>query len=484
MMFLASIILGGGAGTRLFPLTSQRTKPTVLIGGCYRLIEVPMSNCINSGIRKIFILTQFNSFSLNRHLARTYNFGNDMNFSDGFVEVLAATQTPGEAGKRWFQGTADAVRQFIWVFEMDDGICKSMVETQGYVCEEHTVTTQDGYILSVQRIPVGRSGKKPDKPPVLLQHGLMVDANTWLMNSPEGSLAFILADSGFDVWLSNTRGTNYSRGHTSLSANDPAYWEWSWDELVNYDLPASFQYVYSQTGQKLHYVGHSLGTLIALAAFSQEKLLNMSRSAALLSPIAYMGQMPALLARYSAQTFSAESLYLSGVRELSPTGGGAAQLLGAICNGPGINCDDLLTATTGANCCLDPSAVASFLAHGPQSTATKNIIHLAQMIRQGTIAMYDYGNVVENSIHYRQPIPPVYDMSRIPKDLPLFLSYGGRDILSDVNDVQTLLRSLANHDADKLVAQYIEDYAHVDFILGANAKQVVYDPLMAFFNLH
>ncbi|XP_050366451.1 glucose-1-phosphate adenylyltransferase large subunit, chloroplastic/amyloplastic-like [Argentina anserina] len=114
---VASIILGGGAGTRLFPLTSRRAKPAVPIGGCYRLIDIPMSNCINSGIKKIFILTQFNSFSLNRHLARTYNFGDGMNFGDGFVEVLAATQTPGEAGKKWFQGTADAVRQFVWVFE-------------------------------------------------------------------------------------------------------------------------------------------------------------------------------------------------------------------------------------------------------------------------------------------------------------------------------------------------------------------------------
>ncbi|KAK0582157.1 hypothetical protein LWI29_022163 [Acer saccharum] len=114
---VASIILGGGAGTRLFPLTGRRAKPAVPIGGCYRLIDVPMSNCINSGINKIFILTQFNSQSLNRHIARTYNLGNGVNFGDGFVEVLAATQTPGESGKKWFQGTADAVRQFIWMFE-------------------------------------------------------------------------------------------------------------------------------------------------------------------------------------------------------------------------------------------------------------------------------------------------------------------------------------------------------------------------------
>nr|WKL05550.1 ADP-glucose pyrophosphorylase large subunit 2 [Colocasia esculenta] len=114
---VASIILGGGAGTRLFPLTGMRAKPAVPIGGGYRLIDVPMSNCINSGIKKIYVLTQFNSQSLNRHLARTYNLGNGVNFGDGFVEVLAATQTPGEDGKKWFQGTADAVRQFVWLFE-------------------------------------------------------------------------------------------------------------------------------------------------------------------------------------------------------------------------------------------------------------------------------------------------------------------------------------------------------------------------------
>ncbi|KAF3435727.1 hypothetical protein FNV43_RR22819 [Rhamnella rubrinervis] len=113
---VASIILGGGAGTQLFPLTRRAATPAVPVGGCYRLIDIPMSNCINSGINKIFVLTQYNSTSLNRHLARTY-YGNGVNFGDGFVEVLAATQTSGETGMNWFQGTADAVRQFTWVFE-------------------------------------------------------------------------------------------------------------------------------------------------------------------------------------------------------------------------------------------------------------------------------------------------------------------------------------------------------------------------------
>jgi glucose-1-phosphate adenylyltransferase len=107
-----SIILGGGAGTRLYPLTKLRAKPAVPVAGKYRLIDIPVSNCINSEIFKIYVLTQFNSASLNRHIARTYNF---TGFNEGFVEVLAAQQTP--ENPNWFQGTADAVRQYLWLME-------------------------------------------------------------------------------------------------------------------------------------------------------------------------------------------------------------------------------------------------------------------------------------------------------------------------------------------------------------------------------
>ena len=101
-----TLILGGGRGVRLFPLTFMRSKPAVPLGGKYRLIDIPISNCLHAGLKRIFVLTQFNSASLNRHIAQTYRL--DM-FSDGFVEVLAAEQTPQSSD--WFQGTADAVRQ-------------------------------------------------------------------------------------------------------------------------------------------------------------------------------------------------------------------------------------------------------------------------------------------------------------------------------------------------------------------------------------
>src|SRR5271156_4180908 len=101
-----SVILGGGAGTRLFPLTKDRSKPAVPLAGKYRIVDIPISNCLNSGLKRIFLLTQFNSSSLHRHIQQSYQFDE---FSNGFVEIMAAQQTPGSTA--WYQGTADAVRQ-------------------------------------------------------------------------------------------------------------------------------------------------------------------------------------------------------------------------------------------------------------------------------------------------------------------------------------------------------------------------------------
>ncbi|TDH26521.1 glucose-1-phosphate adenylyltransferase [Segetibacter sp. 3557_3] len=103
---VVAVILGGGSGTRLYPLTASRSKPAVPIAGKYRLVDIPISNCINSNINRMFVLTQFNSASLNKHIKNTYHFSA---FSKGFVDILAAEQTPDNPG--WYQGTADAVRQ-------------------------------------------------------------------------------------------------------------------------------------------------------------------------------------------------------------------------------------------------------------------------------------------------------------------------------------------------------------------------------------
>lgn len=110
-----ALVLGGGRGTRLFPLTRDRSKPAVPLAGKYRIIDVPLSNCINSGVKRIYVLTQFNSVSLHRHIRRTYTFDH---FSGGFVEILAAQQTLDTS--TWYQGTADAVRQHLRLLQQAD----------------------------------------------------------------------------------------------------------------------------------------------------------------------------------------------------------------------------------------------------------------------------------------------------------------------------------------------------------------------------
>ena len=150
-----SIIMGGGAGTRLFPLTKDRAKPAVPIGGKYRLVDIPISNCLNSGIRSIYVLTQFNSTSLHRHINASYKFDN---FSPSIVEILAAQQTP--EGSTWYQGTADAVRQNLRTF-LEDGheyfiiLSGDQLYRMDYreIIQQHIVAGAD---LTIACIPVNR----------------------------------------------------------------------------------------------------------------------------------------------------------------------------------------------------------------------------------------------------------------------------------------------------------------------------------------
>ncbi|XP_004513191.1 triacylglycerol lipase 2 isoform X2 [Cicer arietinum] len=368
---------------------------------------------------------------------------------------------------------------------VDVGICASSVIVYGYKCQELQVTTKDGYILSLQRIPEGSGvGRTSDtrKQPVILQHGVLVDGMTWLMNPPEQNLPLILADNGFDVWIANTRGTRYSRRHVSLDPSNPAYWNWSWDELVTYDLPAVFDYVFSQTGQKINYVGHSLGTLIALASFSEKKLVNQLKSAALLSPIAYLSHMKTALGVIAAKSFLGEITKLFGLAEFDLNGLPVEAFLKSTCARPEINCYDLLTALTGKNCCLNSSTVDRFLMNEPQSTSTKNMVHLSQIVRRGVLAKFNYVRPDYNIMHYGEIFPPIYNLSNIPHDLPLFISYGGQDALSDVPDVENLLDMLKFHDVDKISVQFVKDYAHADYVMGFNAKDIVYNFVLSFFN--
>src|SRR5579859_2198439 len=150
-----SVIMGGGQGTRLFPLTKERAKPAVPLAGKYRLVDIPISNCINSGLRRIYLLTQFNSASLHRHISQSYKFDH---FAGGFVEILAAEQTYADTS--WYQGTADAVRKnLIHILNNDFDYLLVLSGDQLYrmdfrtIIAQHSETSAD---LTIATIPVGR----------------------------------------------------------------------------------------------------------------------------------------------------------------------------------------------------------------------------------------------------------------------------------------------------------------------------------------
>jgi len=150
-----SVIMGGGQGTRLFPLTKERAKPAVPLAGKYRLVDIPISNCINSGLRRIYLLTQFNSASLHRHISQSYKFDH---FAGGFVEILAAEQTYADAS--WYQGTADAVRKNKIHFRNHDWDYLLILSGDQlyrmdfrHIIEQHAETDAD---ITIATIPVPR----------------------------------------------------------------------------------------------------------------------------------------------------------------------------------------------------------------------------------------------------------------------------------------------------------------------------------------
>ena len=259
MKRVLAIILGGGAGTRLYPLTKMRAKPAVPLAGKYRLIDIPISNCINSEINKIYVLTQFNSASLNRHLTMSYNLSSG--FGQGFVEVLAAQQTPDSPS--WFEGTADAVRKYQWLFqEWDVDYYLILSGDQLYRMDysefvQHHIT--QGADLTVGALPVdeeqaqafglmqaspdGRIREFSEKPKGEALKTMQVDTESLGLPPEEARKRPYLASMGiyvfsrdtlFDLLLKNPKATDFGKEiiPISLSRGDNLqtylfndYWE-------------------------------------------------------------------------------------------------------------------------------------------------------------------------------------------------------------------------------------------------------------------
>ncbi|KAG8230457.1 hypothetical protein J437_LFUL009946, partial [Ladona fulva] len=166
-----------------------------------------------------------------------------------------------------------------------------LVSYYGYPIEEHQVKTEDGYLLTMHRIPHGKGDEsRVGRPAVFLQHGLITSSSDWVIMGPQKGLAYILADAGFDVWMGNARGNQYSRSHVTLTPDDAGFWKFSWHEMGLYDLPAEIDYILLETGeQSIFYIGHSMGSTTFYVMTSQRPEYNEKiRAQFSLAPIAYL----------------------------------------------------------------------------------------------------------------------------------------------------------------------------------------------------
>lgn len=350
-----------------------------------------------------------------------------------------------------------------------------------YSVENHVVITDDGYILQIQRIPCSRYQRTCEsRPPILLQHGLIDSAHTWVNNLPHESLGFILADEGFDVWLGNSRGNRYSRNHIRLDPEQKAFWEFSWDEMAKYDLPTMINYILKVTGRdSLGYAGHSQGTQIAFARFNDnDEVTNKVNSFVALAPVAYLTHVKTILhtfAKYPAVL----DVVLSFVRhgEFLPTTKLMEWVAEVFCGSDktAVVCTDIIFYITGFDISnMNQTRLPVYLSHLPAGTSVQNMIHYCQTINSNKFQKFDYGRE-GNLDHYGQSTPPEYSVANFTMPVAIFV--GGNDSLATPLDVLKLVSELPSVQYHKLV----DYYNHLDFVWGEDAETVIYPDVVEFF---
>ncbi|EDO29518.1 predicted protein [Nematostella vectensis] len=360
-------------------------------------------------------------------------------------------------------------------------IFTQLIQYNGYPVEDYDVTTEDGYILSVQRIPYGREGKckgVKDKPVVFLQHGLLCSATNWVTNLYNESFGFILADQCFDVWLGNVRGNTYGKRHVKLPVDSDAFWDFSFDEMAKYDLPAMIDFVTKTTGQaSLYYAGHSQGTMIGFIAFAHNPaVIQKVKAFYALAPVSTVSHMGGALKYLAYLSPEIEFLFkVLGVRDFLPTDDLMRVLADLVCRPDYIRvvCSDFLFLIAGMDRSqLNETRLPIYISHTPAGTSVKNVVHFAQIFREKKFQMYDYGSAEKNKHKYNQDTPPQYNVSAVK--VPSALYWGGHDVLADPTDVKDLLAKLPH----QMYNKYLPTWDHLDFIWALDAASLVYDDVI------
>ncbi|KAF6215689.1 hypothetical protein GE061_000020 [Apolygus lucorum] len=351
------------------------------------------------------------------------------------------------------------------------------IRSYGYSAETHFVTTEDGYVLKLFRIPTGKR-MTPINKPLLLQHGIFCSSDCWTIPGPDHGLAFILADRGYDVWIANSRGTSYSATHMTIPSDDPKLWDFGIHEMGVYDLPAMIDYILEKTNEnQISYVGHSQGTTIFYIMASmrpeyQSKVLVSSS----LAPVAFLDNTKGVIRTLSSLStvlvWLAKSTGFNSVLHNNFVIRAAGEI---VCRDDfilGNMCKNVMFQLAGADNHLNNDTLAPLVTrHCPAGASIKQLQHFIQLTQNGGLfTQYDYGPI-ENMVRYGSLTPPSYPLEKITT--PILLFYSENDNISTQPEVLRLARALKN------VRPYLIDYAdfnHLDFMWAINATTLLFDP--------
>ncbi|KFP92064.1 Lysosomal acid lipase/cholesteryl ester hydrolase, partial [Apaloderma vittatum] len=307
------------------------------------------------------------------------------------------------------------------------------------------------------------------KPVVFLQHAFLGDATHWISNLPNNSLGFLLADAGYDVWIGNSRGNTWSLKHKTLKPCQKEFWQFSFDEMGKYDIPAELYFIMNKTGQKdVYYIGHSEGSTSGFIAFSTypELAKRVKMFCALgpvatcsyaTSPLVKIAKLPEPLIRF---TLGCKGAF----HQIGFLKGPVTQL----CSTLDKFCGHVLNYIAGGSIKnLNTSRIDTYVGHSPAGTSVQNIIHWRQLSYSGLFQAYDYGTK-ENMKKYNQSTPLVYKIEKI--STPIAVWSGGVDTFADPKDMAKLLPRITN----LIYHDHFPSWGHLDFIWGLDATEKMY----------
>jgi len=382
-----------------------------------------------------------------------------------------------------------------------------LIESRGFVSETHNVTTADKYILTLFRIVNPALNETERKRPIILQHGLFSSSTDWILNSAGGylhddpeerergasvfqgrgvgrNIGFELAKRGYDVWLPNSRGNFYSRNHTGLPFKNPfkAFWDFSFDQMIEFDQPAVIDYILETTGRKtVGYAGHSQGTLTMFGLLStQPKYNDIIKPFIALAPVGSMARSGTSF-KYLAKIPWLEKIMMSYMHgEFLPKSRLTRWLASTLCaSRVRAICSNIMFMANGwSTVQLNHTRLPVYLSHFPAGTSSKNLVHYGQAVKSGVFSKFDYGQD-KNSDIYGFFEPPDYQWEKITNQhIALFHSHN--DLLATPSDVSIFRARLQVRPVMDYIIP-VKDWNHLDFILARDTGIYVISKMLELF---